>query len=229
MQGYIKMKKLILLFIFLFSLIYLNEANSQEICVGASMCSGLYDLNCKIDSDGFCPEDYGDWSECQLMDTGGKCYPCDPDCKYNADGLRDPNGVSICTPFNLIVDTSVNPGEKINVLASIVNPLLPNKITVYRGNLVDKTQILEEKPFSADDIKNIQALGRKNLYLKLNETKQFTSSYGASQYIWSIESGKDKCEISKFYNDMKEIDLKAVKEGNCILRVSNALNKLHFT
>ncbi|MEK7092841.1 MAG: hypothetical protein AAB907_04415, partial [Patescibacteria group bacterium] len=178
---------ILLLIIILFSLIYINSVNSQEICTGANICSGSYDLNCKVDPDGFCPEDYGDWSECQLMDTGGRCYPCDPDCKYK-NGVRDPNGESICTPFNLIVDTPVNPRENINILVSIVNPILPNKITVYKGSLIDKNNILGEKSFDAIDIQNTQVLASKNIYLKLNEIKQFTA-YGALQYVWSIESG----------------------------------------
>ena len=127
------MKKLILILIILVTLIYINNVDAADVCTGATLCANSYELNCETTGDGYCPEDYGDWSKCQLLNTNNRCYPCDPDCKYK-NGVRDPNGESICSPFTLaITPKPVNPGSKINILTSVINPSLPNEIKIYRG------------------------------------------------------------------------------------------------
>ena len=53
--------------------------NSNNECTGAKFCSTVTKL-CSSTPDGFCPQNYGDWSTCPLNEIGGGCNVCDPDC-----------------------------------------------------------------------------------------------------------------------------------------------------
>ena len=52
-----------------------------EQCSTAAFCDGGYELVCSRESDGLCPQAYGNWNSCDTnIYEGVKCFPCDPDC-----------------------------------------------------------------------------------------------------------------------------------------------------
>ncbi len=73
------MKKLsVLLMVMVIFLFLLNSpVTAAPLCSKATV--GSYEINCGV-ADGFCPENYGDWSTCQSNAYNGKCTPCDIDC-----------------------------------------------------------------------------------------------------------------------------------------------------
>ena len=53
--------------------------NAANECTGAQFCSNVI-KQCSSTPDGFCPQNYGDWSTCRPNELGGGCNVCDPDC-----------------------------------------------------------------------------------------------------------------------------------------------------
>src|SRR3989344_4303347 len=53
--------------------------NAANECTGAQFCSSTV-KQCGSTPDGFCPQNYGDWSTCRPNELGGGCNVCDPDC-----------------------------------------------------------------------------------------------------------------------------------------------------
>jgi len=53
--------------------------NAVNECTGAQFCSNVI-KQCSSTPDGFCPQNYGDWSTCRPNELGGGCNVCDPDC-----------------------------------------------------------------------------------------------------------------------------------------------------
>ncbi len=105
-------KIVILLVIFLF---VINISNAQTYCNKAVV--GTYDITCNFEvsmgvSDGFCPENYGDWSSCTQNAFGQKCKPPDKDCPNS--GNLDYTIPDVKSGTNLMLDGKalgiVNPG-----------------------------------------------------------------------------------------------------------------------
>ncbi len=53
--------------------------NTVNECTGAQFCGNTV-KQCSSTPDGFCPQNYGDWSTCKPNELGGGCSICDPDC-----------------------------------------------------------------------------------------------------------------------------------------------------
>lgn len=107
-------KKLILTLIVLF-ILPSTYAILQE-CNKASFCDSSYNLTCTYVppeqlTDGYCPEDYGNWNSCKLNSYGTKCFPCDPDCALAAG--RDCGAIMVSMPSNAY------PGENIYVNTTV--------------------------------------------------------------------------------------------------------------
>lgn len=65
-----------------FNKFYTNIEVTTDIngkCTGSTFCSSTI-KSCSTTADGFCPENYGDWSSCPLNEVGKRCNVCDPDC-----------------------------------------------------------------------------------------------------------------------------------------------------
>ena len=110
---------IIAILIILFYFVQVKEVNAPpssktEYCTGAVICPGpsnpdLYNfsVNCKSQSDGFCPENYSKtlWGDCPDV-TVGKCLPCDPDCNK-------------CPNVTLMVSKCIDVGDPIGLLLSV--------------------------------------------------------------------------------------------------------------
>ena len=106
-----KLRLIIFMLIFMFSLLSL-KSSALDTCTGTSMCNGGFTLNCDSVSDGYCPENYGDWNSCALNAYGGKCSTiCDPDCSSGCGG-GSPGSETVevtCDP------AVVDPGSQVSV------------------------------------------------------------------------------------------------------------------
>ena len=115
MLKFIKMnKKYLLVIVFLFSFIFINNVNADEYCSGVNVCPNAvidldkynFGMNCNITkSDGYCPENYSKslWTAgCPIINVGW-CYPCDVDC-------------SKCPRLSLIVTRRINVNGNITAI-----------------------------------------------------------------------------------------------------------------
>jgi len=98
------MKKIILI---LSILLILPIVYSLDECHEVGFCDGTYNLTCDfLQSDDYCPEEYGNWDSCKQNSYNRKCFPCDLDC-------------GPCGNVTINVPSNPAPGEEIDVEVTI--------------------------------------------------------------------------------------------------------------
>jgi len=121
-----KKRLVIVLLVFFVILMCFKAESAAPICHSAEFAEkGTEDnkiLSCSLVSDGLCPEDYGDWSSCEInQNTGGNCDIPDIDCRQ-------------AIPEVMFVDFpgSAVPGEDLTIKVQGNKGVFPNHIVLVR-------------------------------------------------------------------------------------------------
>lgn len=202
------MKKFLLALIAALVLL-LNNPVSSQTCAKAVIDSPNdailpYDITCnaKVGSpptnDGFCPENYGDWTSCDYNTYGGYCNPPDLDCPKS--GYLNINVYDVKPNTNYIIKTTVT-GTSSGILSNGVLKLLDSNNAILDTSTCpvspsltcDHTFTLISKapstggtvyptppaPFQFQFVNNnapsdiVSGNGRTLPYVKINQLKKF--------------------------------------------------------
>ena len=114
------MKKIILI---LSILLILPIVYSLDECHEVGFCYGTYNLTCDhgVTTDGYCPENYGNWDPCKENSYASKCFPCDPDC-------------GLCGEIMVSVPSNAEPGSNIFIDATIYTSQSGFGVALYDSN-----------------------------------------------------------------------------------------------